>query len=123
MLNRVFRMQSLRTSFLPAWYPNRFSAKFNFIEEKGYSETGGPMVDTFVKKYLNGFGIQVRQAASEAQRAELVAGSRVRVYWPMDEAWYSGTVDVTSAEGLTHISYDEGGQEYLNMDKEECERW
>ncbi|KAK3260102.1 hypothetical protein CYMTET_30927 [Cymbomonas tetramitiformis] len=27
----------------------------------------------------------------------------------MDEAWYSGTVDVTSAEGLTHISYDEGG--------------
>eukprot|EP00854_Cymbomonas_tetramitiformis_P034379 gene34379-biopygen28022 len=39
----------------------------------------------------------------------------------MDEAWYSGTVDVTSAEGLTHISYDEGGQEYLNMDKEECE--
>ncbi|KAK3252467.1 hypothetical protein CYMTET_38230 [Cymbomonas tetramitiformis] len=62
----------------------------------------------------------VRRAAAEAQRPELVAGSRVSVYWPVDDAWYSGTVGATTA-GLTDISYDNGDQEHLNMNKQKYE--
>ncbi|KAK3269745.1 hypothetical protein CYMTET_21827 [Cymbomonas tetramitiformis] len=39
----------------------------------------------------------------------------------MGDAWYSGTVGLTSAEGPTHIFYDEGDQEHLNMDKAKYE--
>eukprot|EP00854_Cymbomonas_tetramitiformis_P009885 gene9885-biopygen10105 len=41
---------------------------------------------------------------------------RVRVYWPIDNAWYSGTVGDTE-DGLTH-AYDDGDEERLDMSKE-----
>eukprot|EP00854_Cymbomonas_tetramitiformis_P034163 gene34163-biopygen17133 len=43
---------------------------------------------------------------------------KVRVYWPVDKAWYTGTVGDTGADSLTHVAHDDGDEEYLNMSKE-----
>ncbi|KAK3251408.1 hypothetical protein CYMTET_13060 [Cymbomonas tetramitiformis] len=56
-----------------------------------------------------------------ARQPKLAQGSKVRVYWPNDDAWYSGTVGETSANGPAHISCDDGDQERLNLDMEKYE--
>ncbi|KAK3237107.1 hypothetical protein CYMTET_52773 [Cymbomonas tetramitiformis] len=43
------------------------------------------------------------------------------VYWPQDDAWYTGTVGVTGPHGLTHIAYEDGDKEDLDMSKEKYE--
>ncbi|KAK3250852.1 hypothetical protein CYMTET_39788 [Cymbomonas tetramitiformis] len=40
------------------------------------------------------------------------------VCWPIDDAWYSGMVGSTSEDGLTHVAYDDGDEEYLSMSTE-----
>ncbi|KAK3258262.1 hypothetical protein CYMTET_32688 [Cymbomonas tetramitiformis] len=47
--------------------------------------------------------------------------ARVKVYWPQDDAWYTGTVGGTESGGLTHIDYCDGGQEDLDMSQERYE--
>eukprot|EP00854_Cymbomonas_tetramitiformis_P006668 gene6668-biopygen6722 len=56
---------------------------------------------------------KARQATVVARQPKLAQGSKVRVYWPVDGAWYSGAVGETSADGLTHLSYDDGDEEHL----------
>eukprot|EP00854_Cymbomonas_tetramitiformis_P010368 gene10368-biopygen10604 len=48
------------------------------------------------------------QAAVQTQQPELVPGSNVNVYWPIDDAWHQGTVGKTSADGVTRSAYDDG---------------
>eukprot|EP00854_Cymbomonas_tetramitiformis_P002204 gene2204-biopygen2115 len=43
---------------------------------------------------------------------------KVQVYLPIDDAWYNGTVGATGEDGLTHVAYDDGDVEDLNMSKE-----
>eukprot|EP00854_Cymbomonas_tetramitiformis_P033778 gene33778-biopygen36040 len=60
-----------------------------------------------------------RRAAERAPRTELVAGCKV--YWSKDDAWYTGTVGDTGPNGLTHIAYEDGDKEDLDMSKEKYE--
>ncbi|KAK3240847.1 hypothetical protein CYMTET_49343 [Cymbomonas tetramitiformis] len=46
---------------------------------------------------------------------------KVRVYWPTDKAWYTGTVGDTGPNGLIHIAYEDGDKEDLDMSKEKYE--
>ncbi|KAK3249514.1 hypothetical protein CYMTET_41067 [Cymbomonas tetramitiformis] len=67
-------------------------AKLAFIEEKVYAGSDGLM--------------WFQQL--EAMADEMVILPRVKVYWPQDDAWYTGTVGGTESGGLTHIDYDDG---------------
>ncbi|KAK3239619.1 hypothetical protein CYMTET_50463 [Cymbomonas tetramitiformis] len=53
--------------------------------------------------------------------AGLASGCKVKVYWPQDDAWYTGTVGDTGSDGLTHIAYEDGDKEDLDMSKERYE--
>eukprot|EP00854_Cymbomonas_tetramitiformis_P004042 gene4042-biopygen3986 len=55
---------------------------------------------------------------AHAPRTELMAGYKVKVYWSMDDAWCTGTVGDTGPDGLTHIAYEDGDEEDLDMSKE-----
>eukprot|EP00854_Cymbomonas_tetramitiformis_P005864 gene5864-biopygen5891 len=63
----------------------------------------------------------VSRAAEHTPDGGLVPGCRVKVYWPVDDDWYVGTVGGTGADGLTHAAYDDGDQEDLDMSKERYE--
>eukprot|EP00854_Cymbomonas_tetramitiformis_P001984 gene1984-biopygen1873 len=61
----------------------------------------------------------LRSPRSKVDRREvrkLPSGSTV--CWPIDDAWYSGMVGSTSEDGLTHVAYDDGDEEYLSMSTE-----
>ncbi|KAK3242073.1 hypothetical protein CYMTET_48217 [Cymbomonas tetramitiformis] len=62
-----------------------------------------------------------RRAAGQAPQAGLASGLKVKVYWPQDDAWYTGTVGDTGSDGLTHIAYEDGDKEDLDMSKERYE--
>ena len=49
-----------------------------------------------------------------------VVGRRLKVWWPADEAWYSG--GVASYDGERHaIQYDDGDEEAVDLSKEKFE--
>ncbi|KAK3267311.1 hypothetical protein CYMTET_24122 [Cymbomonas tetramitiformis] len=52
-------------------------------------------------------------------RPELVPGTRVEVYWPLDRSWYPGEVGERTRRGRTRVTYDDGTYESLVMDKED----
>ncbi|KAK3269832.1 hypothetical protein CYMTET_21730 [Cymbomonas tetramitiformis] len=62
-----------------------------------------------------------RRAAGQAPQAGLASGLKVKVYWPQDDVWYTGTVGDTGSDGLTHIAYKDGDKEDLDMSKERYE--
>ncbi|KAK3233421.1 hypothetical protein CYMTET_56282 [Cymbomonas tetramitiformis] len=62
-----------------------------------------------------------RRAAGRAPQAGLASGLKVKVYWPQDDAWYTGTGGDTGSHGLTHIAYEDGDKEDLDMSKERYE--
>eukprot|EP00854_Cymbomonas_tetramitiformis_P018359 gene18359-biopygen18947 len=62
-----------------------------------------------------------RQAVEHAPQTELAVGCKVKVYWPQDDAWNTGTVGVTGPDGLSHIAYEDGDKEDLDMSKEKYE--
>lgn len=47
-----------------------------------------------------------------------VAGDRISVYWPLDEQYYSGTVDAIQPNGLHTIKYDDNDVETLDLSKD-----
>ncbi|KAK3259929.1 hypothetical protein CYMTET_31091 [Cymbomonas tetramitiformis] len=53
--------------------------------------------------------------------AGLASGFKVKVYWPQDDARYTGTVGDTGSDGLTHVAYEDGDKEDLDMRKERYE--
>ncbi|KAK3252221.1 hypothetical protein CYMTET_38464 [Cymbomonas tetramitiformis] len=62
---------------------------------------------------------QLEAMADEvALQAGVESGCKVKVYWPQDDAWYTGTVGDTGSDGLTHIAYEDGDKEDLDMSKE-----
>ncbi|KAK3271539.1 hypothetical protein CYMTET_20120 [Cymbomonas tetramitiformis] len=61
------------------------------------------------------------EAGCRARSAELVAGCKGKVYWCMDNAWCTGTVADTGSDGLTHVAYTDGDEEYLDMSEEKYE--
>ncbi|KAK3279156.1 hypothetical protein CYMTET_12947 [Cymbomonas tetramitiformis] len=72
---------------------------------------------------LESLADEVAFAASEAGTSGTPASGatercKVQVYLPIDDAWYNGTVGATGEDGLTHVAYDDGDVEDLNMSKE-----
>ncbi|KAK3277242.1 hypothetical protein CYMTET_14740 [Cymbomonas tetramitiformis] len=61
------------------------------------------------------------QGTVQTWQPELVPGSKVKVYWPFDDAWYQGAVGKTSADGLTRIAYGDGDEENIDMSREKYE--
>lgn len=62
-------------------------------------------------------------AAEKTKDDELeeLVGTRVEVYWPLDRAYYRGTVKNYNPRKRKHsIVYDDGDKEYLDMSKQ---RW
>eukprot|EP00854_Cymbomonas_tetramitiformis_P034460 gene34460-biopygen30740 len=71
---------------------------------------------------LNDIELQARlpdsaDGVGAAPQTGLVRGCKVRVYWPVDDAWYPGTVGDTMANGSTHVTYDDGDEEDLDMER------
>ncbi|KAK3246570.1 hypothetical protein CYMTET_43896 [Cymbomonas tetramitiformis] len=62
----------------------------------------------------------LKQVKELGDKAGLASGLKVKVYWPQDDAWYTGTVGDTGSDGLTHIAYEDGDKEDLDMSKERC---
>eukprot|EP00854_Cymbomonas_tetramitiformis_P011610 gene11610-biopygen11918 len=56
--------------------------------------------------------------ASKATQPVPVTGTRLELYWPLDEAWYPGIVADISAMGKHHIEYDDGDNEWLLLSEE-----
>lgn len=49
-------------------------------------------------------------------------GKRIRVYWPLDKAWYEGCVKSFEKEDNKHlIQYEDGEEESLDLGKEKIE--
>lgn len=60
-------------------------------------------------------------AAVAAPAAEVV-GRRLRVYWPLDDAWYKGRVESYDAGFRKHrVKYDDGDEEEVDLAKEKFE--
>eukprot|EP00854_Cymbomonas_tetramitiformis_P022341 gene22341-biopygen23069 len=62
-----------------------------------------------------------RRAAAHTPQTGLVRGCKVRVHWVLDDAWYTGSVGDMEPDGLTHITYEDGDEEDLDMSKERYE--
>ncbi|CAN6210658.1 unnamed protein product [Urochloa humidicola] len=59
--------------------------------------------------------------AAAAPAAEVV-GRRLRVYWPLDDAWYEGKVEAYDAGSRRHrVKYDDGDEEQVDLGKERFE--
>ncbi|XBH92070.1 hypothetical protein VPH35_083283 [Triticum aestivum] len=59
--------------------------------------------------------------AAAAPAGEAV-GRRLRVYWPLDDAWYEGTVDAYDGGSRRHrVKYDDGEEEEVDLVKEKFE--
>ncbi|KAG2634955.1 hypothetical protein PVAP13_2NG321800 [Panicum virgatum] len=57
-----------------------------------------------------------------AAAAAEVVGRRLRVYWPLDDAWYEGRVDAYDAGSRKHrVKYDDGEEEQVDLGKERFE--
>ncbi|XP_028782650.1 microtubule-associated protein futsch [Neltuma alba] len=53
------------------------------------------------------------------ERGEALVGSRVKVYWPHDRAYYKGVIDSFDPSKKKHkVMYDDGDEEILNLEKE-----
>ncbi|XP_031373635.1 DNA mismatch repair protein MSH6 [Punica granatum] len=63
----------------------------------------------------------VKAAAAKSYRGEVV-GKRIKVYWPLDEAWYEGCVKSFDGKSKKHlIQYDDAEEELLDLGKEKTE--
>jgi hypothetical protein len=53
---------------------------------------------------------------------EAVIGRRLKVYWPLDKAWYAGKVTAYNASEGTHaVVYDDGEEQDVDVAKEKVE--
>ncbi|XP_056851793.1 sister chromatid cohesion protein PDS5 homolog C isoform X2 [Raphanus sativus] len=61
-----------------------------------------------------------KKKASDLQNPDgNIVGSRVRVWWPIDKAYYKGVVDSYDSAKKRHlVIYDDGDQEILNLKKQ-----
>ena len=46
-------------------------------------------------------------------------GSRIEVYWPLENNHFPGTVQAFETDGRAHVVYDDGDQEMLNPSDEQ----
>uniref|UniRef100_A0A804UDM6 DNA mismatch repair protein n=1 Tax=Zea mays TaxID=4577 RepID=A0A804UDM6_MAIZE len=57
-----------------------------------------------------------------APAAAEVVGRCLRVYWPLDDAWYKGKVEAYDAASRRHrVKYDDGDEEEVDLRKEKFE--
>ncbi|KAK3266316.1 hypothetical protein CYMTET_25054 [Cymbomonas tetramitiformis] len=65
---------------------------------------------------LNDIELQgARKAVAAKPQPKLAPGSRVEVYWPIDDAWYPGEVGDTDEYQMTQVAYDDRDVEMLDM--------
>ena len=43
------------------------------------------------------------------------ADERIKVYWPEEKEWYTGTVTSMDTTGRCHVEYDDGDEEWLEL--------
>ncbi|KAL6600784.1 hypothetical protein ACP70R_045069 [Stipagrostis hirtigluma subsp. patula] len=63
-----------------------------------------------------------RDAPAAAAPAAEAVGRRLRVYWPLDDAWYEGRVEsYDGGSGRHRVKYDDGDKEEVDLGKERFE--
>ncbi|WOK94006.1 DNA mismatch repair protein MSH6 [Canna indica] len=61
-------------------------------------------------------------SAAKNSYSEDVVGKRVKVFWPIDKAWYEGRISSFDAMHGKHlVRYDDGEEEVLNLNNEKIE--
>eukprot|EP00854_Cymbomonas_tetramitiformis_P002121 gene2120-biopygen2021 len=93
-------------------------AKLAFIEEKVYARSDGLVTDSVLTMWLKDFNATKAKGVMQTHVKASAKGCKVKVYWQLDDAWYTGTVDDTGSDGRTHIAYEDGDEERLDMTKE-----
>lgn len=62
------------------------------------------------------------QSASPSHYGEEVVGRRIKVYWPLDKAWYEGSIKSFDSIASKHVvCYDDDEEESLDLSKENIE--
>jgi DNA mismatch repair protein MSH6 len=60
-------------------------------------------------------------AETKSQNSDFV-GRRIKVYWPLDQAWYTGQIKSYDPKSNKHlIQYDDGEDESIKLEKEKIE--
>ncbi|KAK3238215.1 hypothetical protein CYMTET_51759 [Cymbomonas tetramitiformis] len=80
------------------------------------SEISAQLPRYYAQWYDPGHGAVGAVAAKPPPK--LAPGSRVEVYWPIDDAWYPGKVGDTDEHSMTRVTYDDGDVEMLDMHTE-----
>ncbi|KAK3133294.1 hypothetical protein QOZ80_6AG0534770 [Eleusine coracana subsp. coracana] len=67
-------------------------------------------------------GQDAAPAVAVAAPAADAVGRRLRVYWPLDDAWYKGEVESYDSGSRKHrVKYDDGDEEEVDLAKEKFE--
>ncbi|CAL9095786.1 unnamed protein product [Musa textilis] len=67
-------------------------------------------------------GAKVPPTAAKNGHTKEVVGKRIKVFWPLDKAWYEGRVSSFDELSSKHvICYDDGEEEALDLGKEKFE--
>ncbi|KAL5206458.1 hypothetical protein ABZP36_034667 [Zizania latifolia] len=67
-------------------------------------------------------GKKVKDAVAAVAPSAEVVGRRLRVYWPLDDAWYDGKVESYHEGSSRHlVRYDDGEEEEVDLAKERFE--
>ncbi|EHA8592061.1 putative DNA mismatch repair protein MSH6 [Cocos nucifera] len=65
---------------------------------------------------------RTQPTAGERAYSEEVVGRRIRVFWPLDKAWYEGSVkSFDEVSGKHLVQYDDAEEESLDLGKEKFE--
>ncbi|KAL7586811.1 hypothetical protein Lser_V15G41433 [Lactuca serriola] len=87
--------------------------------------TPSPLQTTSSKKRALVIGQSSSTPASDAQNpryGDEVVNRRIKVYWPLDKAWYEGCVKAFDKSSGKHlVQYDDGEEEHLDLSKEKIE--
>lgn len=81
-------------------------------------------IDTAASAKMHRASMLLNQSLESRVRdsPELVIGKKLRVYWPLDKAWYAGQVKAFNAKlGKHMVVYDDGEEENVNLEKEKVE--
>ncbi|KAK3248872.1 hypothetical protein CYMTET_41678 [Cymbomonas tetramitiformis] len=62
--------------------------------------------------------VEEPQQSTSTTAATVPAGTRLKIYWELDDAWYPGVVRLYDDDGFAEIVYDDGDEEVVDLAEE-----